>query len=133
MLFRSDQIEISSIYSHGRMLQTINDGSGHINDPKDQLVALEFQVRHKDHHIKHLRYLTRCAKRHNKYGTAREIERQLIVEKHQLKVLKNRRNYLFNRLTGKRDFGPQRTGPWVCEKTAHLRALRLKRDALLAT
>ena len=129
----SDQINISSIYSRGRVLQTINGGSVLINDPKDQLVTLELQIRDKDHHIKHLRYLARCTKRSRDYGTVRDIERELIVEKHQRKVLRNHRNCLFNRLTGKRAFGSRRYAPKVCEKTARLRALRLERGALSAT
>lgn len=129
----TDQIEISSIYSHGRMLQTINDGSALINDPKDQLVALEIQVRDRDRHIKHLKYIIRCAKRLNKFDAAREIERELIVQKHQLKILKNQRNCLFNRLTQKRAFKSQPSSSKVCSKTARLRALRLERDAVLAT
>ena len=126
-------IPTSSIYSLGRAAQQFNDSSPEINSHREQYVALEIQVRDKDHLTKQLKYLIRCAKRLNKFGTARKIERELIVEKYQLKILKIQRHSLFNRLTTKRAFKSQRSSSKFCSKTARLRALRLNQEALLAT
>ena len=99
-------IPVSPIYSRGRVAQQFNDNSPEINTLRERFVTLEVQVRQKDHQIRDLQYHRRCAKRQNKFDIVRVINRDLIAQKKQLKMLKNQRSCLFNRLTKKRAFKP---------------------------
>ncbi len=103
------------------LTRTLNNSSPVLNNIKEQFVSLELQIANNKRLFQDLRYKIRKAKQNKDAAAAQHHETELLHVKSILRIVKNKRNRLYNEISGKTK--PQQVQSARSRKNARLRKL----------